>query len=65
MAENERYRGNEFMKSKEYNTAVESYTKSIELNSKEAATYSNRAMAYLKLKNYAAVIDDADAALEL
>ena len=53
------------MKSKEFNSAVECYTKSIEISDKEAATYSNRAMAYLKLKNYGAAIDDANSALDL
>jgi tetratricopeptide (TPR) repeat protein len=50
-AEDERLKGNEFMKSKEYQDAVNCYSKSLEIM-KEAATYSNRAMAYLKLKNY-------------
>jgi hypothetical protein len=50
-AEDERLKGNEFMKSKEFEDAVSSYTKSLELM-EEAATYSNRAMAYLKLKKY-------------
>ncbi len=39
------------MKSKDYQDAINSYTKSLELM-EEAATYSNRAMAYLKFKNY-------------
>ena len=53
------------MKAKEFNSAVECYTKSIELNPGEAATYSNRAMAFLKLKNYPRVIEDANKALEI
>ena len=52
------------MKSKDYQDAVNSYTKSLELM-EEAATYSNRAMAYLKLKNYNQVVDDANAALKI
>jgi hypothetical protein len=40
------------MKSKEYSEAVTCYTKSLEIL-EEAATYSNRAMANLRLKNYA------------
>ena len=31
----------------------------------EAATYSNRAMAYLKLKSYQQVLDDSNAALRI
>lgn len=63
-AEDERLKGNEFMKSKEYQDAVNCYTKSLELM-EEAATFSNRAMAYLKLKNYNQVIEDANSALKI
>jgi tetratricopeptide (TPR) repeat protein len=31
----------------------------------EASTYSNRAMAYLKLKNYSKVLEDANCALKI
>ena len=64
-AENERLKGNEFVKSKEYKLAVDSYSKSIDLNGTEAFTYANRAMAYLKLKEYKKVIEDANMALKL
>jgi len=50
LAEDKRYMGNESMKSKDYNDAIEHYTKSLELFPDEAATYSNRAMAYLQKK---------------
>jgi hypothetical protein len=40
------------MKSKEYEEAVECYTKSLEIF-EEASSYSNRAMANLRLKKYA------------
>jgi tetratricopeptide (TPR) repeat protein len=53
------------MKSKEFDSAVACYTKSIDMNPSDAASYSNRAMAYLKLKKYGSCIDDADKALEL
>lgn len=65
VAEAERYKGNDFMKGKEYNEAVVAYTRSIELTGTEAASYSNRALTYLRLKNYAAVIADANKCLEL
>ena len=35
------------------------------MNPNEAATYCNRAMAYLRLKNYARCIEDADKTLEM
>lgn len=56
IAENERLKGNECVKSKDYKDAVIAYTRSIELNDGEAYTYANRAMAYLKLKEYAACV---------
>ena len=52
------------MKSKEYEEAVECYTKSLEIF-EEASSYSNRAMANLRLKKYAQVIEDSDNALKL
>ena len=52
------------MKSKEYVEAVECYTKSLEIF-EEASSYSNRAMANLRLKKYAQVIEDSDNALKL
>jgi len=50
-AEDERLKGNEFMRSKEYQEAVDCYTKSLNYH-EEASTFSNRAMAYLRLKAY-------------
>ena len=64
-AEDARYRGNEYMKSKEYDEAIEQYTRSIDLNPGEPATYCNRAMAYLRAKKYARCIEDADKTIEL
>lgn len=63
-AEDERLKGNEYMKSKEYKEAVSAYTSSLSIF-EEAATYSNRAMANLKLKRYASCICDADDCLRL
>ena len=64
-AEDSRYRGNEYMKSKDYEEAINEYSRSIDLNPGEAATYCNRAMAHLKMKNWPRVIDDANKTLEL
>lgn len=36
------------MKSKDYPSAITAYTRSLDLNPNESATYANRAMAYLK-----------------
>ena len=64
-AEDARYSGNEYMRSKEYDEAVNAYTRSINLNPSEAATYCNRAMAYLRMKNFARCIEDADKTLDM
>ena len=39
------------MKTKEYDVAINHYNNSIMLNDKEATTYCNRALAYIKLKS--------------
>lgn len=65
VAENERMKGNEAVKAKEYDEAIKAYSRSIELNPDEAFTYANRAMAYLKKKNYKNVISDAEMAINL
>ena len=64
-AENERLKGNECVKSKEYAEAVACYSRSLELNGTEAFTYANRAMAYIKMKDYRKAIEDANTALKL
>ena len=64
-AEDARYRGNEYMKAKEYDEAVNAYSRSLDLNPNEPATYCNRAMAYLRLKNYARCIEDAEKTLSM
>jgi tetratricopeptide (TPR) repeat protein len=53
------------MKCKEYKEAVACYGKALDLNPTDAATFSNRAMAHLKLKEYARALEDAEAAIKL
>ncbi len=64
-AEEERLKGNEYMKGKEYDEAVACYTRSLELFPDDAACYSNRAMAFLKLKRNGSCIEDAERCLAL
>jgi tetratricopeptide (TPR) repeat protein len=64
-AEDERLKGNEFMKTKEFSEAVACYSKSIEIDPEQPFTFANRAMAFLKLKEYKRAIEDADVALRL
>lgn len=60
LAANERQKGNEFMKSKEYDLAVASYSRSIELDPNESFTLSNRAQAYISLKQFSNAIEDCN-----
>lgn len=53
------------MHSKDYKEAIDCYTKSISMFPNDPATFSNRAMAHLKLKEYARVIDDSTQAIKL
>ena len=64
-AKDMRSKGNEYMKSKEFNEALNCYEKALQLDPKDAACHSNKAMAYLKLKNYPKVITEATKALDL
>lgn len=63
-AEEDRLKGNEFMKAKEYQEAIDCYTKSLDIF-EEAATFGNRAMANLRLKRYGQVIEDSNEALRI
>ena len=65
LAENERVKGNECVKAKDYKEAVTCYTRSIELDDTEAFSFANRAMAYLKLKDFKKVIEDATRAITM
>jgi len=51
-AENEKNKGNEAIRSKDYSEALEYYTKSIKYDPTMAASYCNRALVQLKLKEY-------------
>jgi len=64
-AENERLKGNEFVKSKDFELAIKAYTRSLEIVKDEPFTFANRAMAYLKLKNFKLAVDDATKAINL
>lgn len=48
LAEAERNKGNEAMKSKDFDEAIGFYNKSMDWDNKQASTYCNRALAYLK-----------------
>lgn len=56
--------GNEALAHFKFATAVEFYTKAIEL-APNAIFYANRAAAHVKSESYGLAIDDASAAIEL
>ena len=64
-ANNEKIKGNELMKTKEYDEAIKHYTKSIRLDDFEPTTYANRALAYIKNTEYSKGLDDCNKAIDL
>ena len=52
------------MKRNEYNTALDFYTKAIQLNPKSAAYYSNRALVHIKLDNFSGALTDAQKSID-
>ena len=64
-ANNEKIKGNELMKTKEYDEAIKHYTKSINLDEFEPTTFANRALAYIKNTEYGKGLDDCNRAIDL
>ncbi|XP_064023817.1 mitochondrial import receptor subunit TOM34 [Pogoniulus pusillus] len=56
--------GNELVKKGKHEKAVEKYSESLKLN-QECATYTNRALCYLSLKQYKEAVQDCTEALSL
>lgn len=72
MAEAERIKGNEAIKSKDYQEAIGYYTASLGFDPRMYQSYSNRALAYLKTKgnlslypDYQKCIEDCENALKI
>ncbi len=57
--------GNEFFKQENWGEAIRSYSEAIKRNPKGAVYYSNRAISYIKVREYALALKDADKCLEL
>lgn len=64
-AEKYKASGNSLMSTKQYDAAIEAYTKAIELDPTNAVYYSNRAAAHSSKSSHAAAITDAEKALEI
>lgn len=63
-SENEKYKGNDCLRSQEFDQALYHYTTSLKLLP-TSAVYNNRALAYLKLTNYTNSIADSTASLAI
>lgn len=57
--------GNELVKKGNHKQAIEKYSESLWFSNLESATYSNRALCHLELKQYQEVVKDCTEALRL
>ncbi|XP_006839323.1 PREDICTED: mitochondrial import receptor subunit TOM34 [Chrysochloris asiatica] len=57
--------GNEFVKKGHHKKAIEKYSESLSCSHLEPATYTNRALCYLALKQYKEAVNDCTDALKL
>ncbi|MED6222974.1 Serine/threonine-protein phosphatase 5 [Stylosanthes scabra] len=56
---------NEAFNARKYAQAIDLYTQAIELNSRNAVYWANRAFAHLRLEEYGSAIQDATTAIEV
>ncbi|GAB4834235.1 Hsp70-Hsp90 organizing protein 3 [Ancistrocladus abbreviatus] len=63
-AHKEKEAGNAAYKKKDFETAIQHYTKAIELDDEEISFLTNRAAVYLEMGKYAECIKDCDKAVE-
>ena len=64
-AQDHKERGNAYYQRKEYDAAVEWYTRSLDVDGDQHATYTNRAAAHFALNNYEDALSDALKSTEL
>ncbi|XP_034247061.1 RNA polymerase II-associated protein 3-like isoform X2 [Thrips palmi] len=64
-ANEEKEKGNQFVKKEKWDNAIECYSKAIKCFSQDAIFYCNRALCYLKKKDYRAAETDCTSALTL
>ncbi|XP_074662560.1 serine/threonine-protein phosphatase 5-like [Tubulanus polymorphus] len=58
-------KANELFKKQDYDKAIDFYTNAIEIDATEAAYFSNRSFAYLKIECFGYALQDANSALEI
>jgi tetratricopeptide (TPR) repeat protein len=63
-AEDFKIKGNDFLKNGDYKKAVEMYTEGLELKKDYKILYTNRALAYIKLKKFSKAVADCTRVLE-
>lgn len=64
-AEGLKLEGNKAMAAKDFDLAIEKYSKAIETLPSNAVYYANRAAAYSSLKDYEEAVEDANSAIEV
>ncbi|KAF7833541.1 serine/threonine-protein phosphatase 5 isoform X1 [Senna tora] len=64
-AEEFKLRANEAFNARKYAQAIDLYTQAIEVNSRNAVYWANRAFAHLRLEEYGSAIQDATKAIEV
>uniref|UniRef100_A0A2K6FY71 Sperm-associated antigen 1 n=1 Tax=Propithecus coquereli TaxID=379532 RepID=A0A2K6FY71_PROCO len=57
--------GNQYVKDKNYKGALSKYSECLKINKKECAIYTNRALCYLKLRQFEEAKQDCDQALQI
>jgi len=57
--EHHKSKGNEYFRSGQYQKAVEHYSEAIRIDPQNVLVYSNRSLAYSKLKEYPSALADA------
>lgn len=65
IAERIKVSANEAFKTNKFSTAIELYSKAIELNGSNAVYWANRAFAHIKLEEYGSAILDATKVIEI
>ncbi|KAF7815769.1 serine/threonine-protein phosphatase 5 isoform X1 [Senna tora] len=64
-AEEFKLQANEAFNARKYSQAIDLYTQAIELNSRNAVYWANRAFAHLRLEEYGSALQDATKAIEV
>lgn len=64
-SEKEKEAGNDYLRAKDYDMALECYNRAINYNPNNSAVYYNRALVYINQKKFNKAVDDCDIAISL